>query len=335
VQGLRTHQYDCLKEALYTVSRKQFAVVRHLLQRHEWDYFQFVEMGLDHIQHTFWKFHDPQHVLYAPGHPYAQVIRDYYLHLDAEVGQLLELLDDETAIVVASTHGAQRLAGGFCVNEWLVREGLLVLNEYPCALTPFSQLSVNWEKTRVWCEGGYTAQIFFNVQGREPRGTIAPTDYERFRDDFKVRLEALVDEQGQPLGVEVWKPEELYSAVRYVAPDLLAHFGGLSWQAVGSVGYATLHVQEDVTGPDGCSLIPYGSLILAAPNNPLQGAIEGMHLLHIAPTLLELGGYAIPSTMQGTSLLENADLSTGTNPGLSPDEETLIRERLSGLGYIA
>ena len=49
----------------------------------------------------------------------------------------------------------------------------------------------------------------------------------------------------------------------------------------------------------------------------------------------ELGGYNIPSTMQGTSLLENASFSAGADPGLSPDEESLIRERLSGLGYIA
>src|SRR5262249_30264918 len=152
-----------------------------------------------------------------------------------------------------------------------VREGLLVLNEYPRAITPLSQLSVNWEKTKAWCEGGDTAQVFFNVVGREPRGTLVPADYERFRDELKARLEALVDDQGQPLGAEVWKPEALCSAVRCVAPDLFVHFGGLSWRAVGSVGYPTLYVQEDDTGPDACSPTPYGSLILAAPNNPLQG----------------------------------------------------------------
>ena len=44
---------------------------------------------------------------------------------------MLELLDDDTAVLVVSDHGAQRLDGGFCVNEWLVREGLLVAEPVP------------------------------------------------------------------------------------------------------------------------------------------------------------------------------------------------------------
>ena len=69
-------------------------------------------------------------------------------YLDDEIGRLLELLDDDTAVLVVSDHGAQRLDGGFCVNEWLVREGLLVLNEYPSEVTPFAELDVDWEQAR-------------------------------------------------------------------------------------------------------------------------------------------------------------------------------------------
>ena len=72
----------------------------------------------------------------------------------------------------------QRLDGGFCVNEWLVREGLLVLKSYPKEVTPFAKLDVDWEKTKVWSEGGYYARVFLNVKGREPQGVIDPADYE-------------------------------------------------------------------------------------------------------------------------------------------------------------
>ena len=51
--------------------------------------------------------------------------------LDEQIGSVLELLDEETIVLVVSDHGAQRLDGGFAINEWLIREGLLVLNEYP------------------------------------------------------------------------------------------------------------------------------------------------------------------------------------------------------------
>ncbi len=333
VKGFRTDRKDWLKEEIYGMSRKHFDVVRHYLQNSEWDYFQFVEIGLDRLQHGFWKYHDPEHVLHEAGNPYQEVIRDYYLYLDDELGRTLELLDEDTAILVLSDHGAQRLDGGFCVNEWLVREGLLVLNEYPKEITPFSKLSVNWDKTRVWSEGGYYARVFFNVKGREPNGVIEPAEYERFRDEIKAKLEATVDDKGEPMGTLVFKPEEIYRTVRNVAPDLIAHFGGLYWRSIGGVGYPAVHVQENDTGPDDCNHAQMGSFILAASNSPLQGEVSGAHILDLAPTLLELGGYDVPNSMQGKSLVSGKTLTPAT--GFSGDEEEIIRERLSGLGYIS
>lgn len=331
VKGFRTDKKNWLKDEIYAMSRKQFAVVRHYLQNSDWDYFHFVQIGLDRIHHGFWEFHDPQHVKYVPGNPFEQVIRDYYLYLDEEFGKILELLTDDTIVLVVSDHGAQRLDGGFCVNEWLVREGWLVLNQYPKKITPFSELDVNWDKTKVWSEGGYYARVFFNVKGREPRGVIDRLDYDKFRDEVKAKLEQTTDEHGRLLGTLVFEPDKIYKSIRNVAPDLIVHFGGLYWRSIGGVGYPTLHVQENDTGPDGCNHAQLGSFILAAPNSPLYGEVEGAHLLDIAPTLLELGGYDIPNSMQGTSLVSGKQLLA---PGYSPSDEELVRERLSGLGYI-
>jgi bisphosphoglycerate-independent phosphoglycerate mutase (AlkP superfamily) len=41
--------------------------------------------------------------------------------------------------------------------------------------------------------------------------------------------------------------------------------------------------------------------VLAAPNCPLRGEYRGAHLLDVAPTLLDLGGYQVPRAMQGRS----------------------------------
>jgi predicted AlkP superfamily phosphohydrolase/phosphomutase len=305
------------------------------MQNSEWDYLQFVEICLDRLQHGFWKYHDPKHVLHEPGNPYEEVIRDYYLYLDDELGRIFDLLTDDTAILVMSDHGAQRLDGGFCVNEWLVREGLLVLNEYPKEITPFSKLSVNWEKTRVWSEGGYYARVFFNVRGREPNGAIEKVDYEKFRTEIKTKFEALVDDKGQPLNSLVFRPDEIYRTVRNVAPDLIVHFGGLYWRSIGGVGYPGLHIQENDTGPDDCNHAQNGSFILAASNSPLRGEIAGAHIMDMSPTLLELGGYDIPVSMQGKSLVAGKSLSTISDSPLSADQEAIIRDRLSGLGYIS
>jgi len=333
VKGFRTEDKARLRDEIRAMSRTQFAVVRHFLAAAEWDYFHFVEIGLDRMHHGFWSHHDPEHARHDPASPFRDAIRDYYRHLDAEIGAVLDLLGDDTVVLIASDHGARRLDGGFCINQWLVNEGLLVLNRVPDRVTPFAELDVDWDRTLAWSEGGYSARVFLNVGGREPRGAIAPADYERTRDELKARLEATADHEGRPLGTLVFKPEEIYRAVRNVAPDLIVHFGGLAWRSVGGVGYPTVHVFENDTGPDDCNHAQHGAFVLAAPNNPLSGEVQGAHLLDIAPTLLELAGHDVPSSMQGRSLVAGR-VGGGAPPDGDGDGSAAVRDRLSGLGYL-
>ena len=323
VKGFRTADKDWLRDAIFRMSRKFWTVVRHYVAKNDWDYFQCVDIGLDRVHHGFWKYHDPQHVLHEPDSPHRDVIRDYYLHLDHEIGQVLELLDDETIVLVVSDHGAQRLDGGFCVNEWLVREQLLVLEKYPDTVTPFEGLAVDWDRTRVWSEGGYYARVFLNVKDREPRGIIGPEDYESVRDDLKTRFEAVLPD------TRVFKPDEIYRSVKNVAPDLIVHFGDLYYRSIGGVGYSELTVQENDTGPDDCNHAQFGAFILASPSSPLAGEARGARLLDLAPTLLELAGSDVPPSMQGRSLVK-----TGSQAALTREQEQVIRDRLSGLGYL-
>jgi len=333
VKNFRTDRKDWLRDEIFAMSRKQWQVVKWLLTEQEWDYFHFVDIGLDRVHHGFWNYFDKKHVQYEPGNPYENVIPDYYLWLDEQIGSVIELLDSETILLVVSDHGAQRLDGGIAVNQWLIDEGLLVLDEYPKEVTPFNQLKVNWAKTKVWSEGGYYARVFFNVEGREPQGTIPAAQYEVFQDEIKARFEAMKDDKGQPLNSLVFKPKEIYHTVRNVPPDLIVHFGGLDWRSIGTVGYPNIYVQENDTGPDGCNHAQYGMFLLAAPNCPINGEFEGAKLLDIAPTLLDLAGYDIPESMQGRSLvagMEKRILAHGTEA----ENEKIIHDRLAGLGYV-
>jgi predicted AlkP superfamily phosphohydrolase/phosphomutase len=307
VKGFRTDNKDWLKQEIFEMSRKQWKVVKWLLTEQQWDYFHFVDIGLDRVHHGFWNYFDKKHVLYEPGNPYEQVIPEYYLWLDQQIGSVVELLDRDTVLLVVSDHGAQRLDGGFVVNEWLVKEKLLVLDQdFPKEVTPFNKLKVNWAKTKVWSEGGYYARVFFNVQGREPTGIIPAAGYNAFQDEMKAKFEALTDDKGQPMKSLVFKPKEIYRNVRNVAPDLVVHFGGLLWRSIGSIGHGRLHVQENDTGPDACNHAQFGMFLLAAPNSPLRGEYQGARLLDIAPTLLDVAGFQIPASMQGRSLASGA-----------------------------
>jgi predicted AlkP superfamily phosphohydrolase/phosphomutase len=332
VRGFRTENKDWLKEEIFKMSRKQFEVARHYLRSTEWDYFQFVDIGLDRIQHGFWKYHDPQHRKHESGNPYENVIRDYYRHLDEQVGSMLELLTEDTLVLILSDHGVKRLDGGFCINEWLIQEGYLVLNEYPREVTPFNQLDVNWDKTTAWSEGGYYARIFLNVEGREPCGLIPRDSCATVRETIQTQLEATLDDQGRRMNTRVFRPEESYRDLRNIPPDLIVYFGDLFWRSVGSVGHRTLHVQENDTGPDDCNHAQEGAFVLAASGCPLSGEIHGARLLDMAPTLLERAGYDVPPSMQGRPLVDTAGCCD--SPDLTVGEEENIRYRLQGLGYI-
>lgn len=334
VRGFRTGAKGWLKDEIYAMTRQHFQVVRHILQRSPWDFLQFLEIGLDRMQQGFWKYHDPQHPHHVPDSPFREAVRDYYRYLDEEIGLLLELLDEETAVLVLSSHGAQRLEGGFCVNEWLIQEGLLVVNRYPEKPTPLWDLDVDWERTSAWGVGGYCARIFLNVRGREPRGRIDAEDYDRIRNDLKARLEAIEGPDGKHLGPRILRPEEIYRQVRNIAPDLIASFGDLYWRSMGKVGYRTLYLQDDRTELDECSHSRHGTFILAVPGGSLLGELEDVHLLDLAPTLLEIGGYAPLPEAQGESLLTRPHQRLRAEEEMSGGELEIIRQRLSGLGYL-
>ncbi len=76
-----------------------------------------------------------------------------------------------------------------------------------------------------------------------------------------------------------------------------------------------------------------GMFVLISPNCPLTGEYEGATLLDMVPTMLDLIGHEIPSTMQGKSLVAKLQ-KKDSDSGSGGDEESLIRDRLAGLGYI-
>jgi predicted AlkP superfamily phosphohydrolase/phosphomutase len=306
VRGFRTGDKAWLRDEIFAMSRKHFKLIRHLMETREWDYLQFGEIGLDRVHHGFWKYFDKQHRQYEANNEFESVIPDYYRHLDEEIGSLIAMLDSDTAVLIVSDHGAQRLDGGFCVNEWLRREGLLVLKEEPSGPTPFSPKLVDWSRTKVWSEGGYYARVFFNVEGREPNGTIPASEYESFLLEMKSKFDAIVDDRGQPMGSLVFRPSEIYQNVRNVAPDLVVHFGALFWRSIGGVGYPELYLQENDTGPDDCNHAQFGAFLLNAPGMAGRGEVEGVRLLDIAPTLLEIAGLPPLANAQGRSLLGTA-----------------------------
>jgi predicted AlkP superfamily phosphohydrolase/phosphomutase len=302
VPNFRTDQKEYIRRSCHEMTEKRFKVIRHLMQTRDWDLMAFVEIGPDRMHHGLWSDHDPTHPRHDPSSPFRWAIRDYYRMIDEQIGSLLELVGPETAVLVASDHGAKKMDGGICINEWLIREKLLALGSSPAAQTPFAKLDVDWGKTVAWGDGGHYGRLFLNVRGREPDGTIDPRDYDRVRDEIAAGLAAVPGPDGRPIGTKVFKPEQIYRSVRDVAPDLIVYWGDLDWRSVGSVGHGSIYTEENDTGPDEANHAQHGIFVLhdgVALNGARRGPVAGLRLLDLAPTILDLFGLPVPPDMQG------------------------------------
>ena len=80
------------------------------------------------------------------------------------------------------------------------------------------------------------------------------------------------------------------------------------------------------------AILGEGCFVLVSGNSPLQGEYKGGSVSDLAPTLLELAGYPLPAGTKGKSWVAGMELNNSS--GLSADEQQILRDRLSGLGYI-
>ena len=298
IPNFRTDRRAELEQQLFKMTAERFKLARYLLEAKDWDFFTMVEMGSDRLHHAFWRFWDEKHREYEPNSPFSETMRNYYRTLDDELGKTLECVDEDTTVIVVSDHGAKRMDGGICVNEWLRQHGYLTLKTEPQGITRWTANLVDWKKTKAWGEGGYYARIFINVEGREPNGIVSPQDYESVRDELKAQLEAIEDEAGQNINTRVFKPEAVYRECRNIPPDLIVYFGNLLWRSVGSVGYNSIYTYENDTGPDDCNHAEMGMFILKNGREG-RGHLPPKHLYDIAPTVLDEFGIDIPEEMQG------------------------------------
>ena len=298
IPNFRTDRRAELEQQLLKMTTERFKLARYLLETKDWDFFTMVEMGSDRLHHAFWRFWDKAHREYEPNSPFSETMRNYYRTLDAELGETLACIDENTTVMVVSDHGAKRMDGGICVNEWLQKHGYLTLKTEPQGITRFTTDMVNWQQTKAWGEGGYYARIFINVEGREPHGIVKAQDYESVRNELKVQLEAITDESGQNIRTRVFKPEEVYRECRNIAPDLIVYFGNLFWRSVGSVGYNSIYTNENDTGPDDCNHAEMGIFILKN-GRQASGFVPARSIYDIAPTVLNAFGIDIPDAMQG------------------------------------
>jgi predicted AlkP superfamily phosphohydrolase/phosphomutase len=288
---------------IFEMTRRRWAVARHLWAKEPWDLFVLHEIGPDRLHHAFWKYFDPRHPKHVAGSEFEDIAVRYYSLLDEEIGRFTAELPEEVTVLVASDHGSQAMEGCFCINEWLAASGFLTTRrKVRPPGTPLEECEVDWSKTRAWGAGGYYARIFFNLRGREPEGIVDPEQIPALSRELVGKLQRVRREDGRPLDPRVREPRSLYRNVEGDAPDLMIYFGDLRCRSAGTMGHRGWFIAENDTGPDDAVHSFEGFYVIAPTKSIALAPSPERSILDVAPTLATIAGVPVPAHMQGKSI---------------------------------
>lgn len=124
-------QSEVLKE-LNRITHLRTDVSIQELKKDDFGLFIMVIGSTDRAHHDWWKFIDPDHPAYDPKEAelYGNYILDVYQNCDACIGKFMEVIDDDTSVIVMSDHGGMAHPKYyFNTNHWLRTLNLLQPSE--------------------------------------------------------------------------------------------------------------------------------------------------------------------------------------------------------------
>jgi predicted AlkP superfamily phosphohydrolase/phosphomutase len=382
--------HDILKE-----DQNRTLISKYLMQRYPCDLFMVVYNNTDRVAHQHFDeaFHSNLQENRHIGHN--DFLVKTYENIDAQVGCLLSDLDENTSVLIMSDHGSGPIKKVFFLNRWLEKHGFLVydpktrgsffnvidqarflakrflprqaknfmksrmsgLRDKVDSVLSFSEIA--WDQTKAYGFGTY-GNIYINLAGREPKGTVKPEEYDSVCNELIEKLMRLEDpDTGERIVENVYRRDDLYHGPSLaLAPDLLIGWKDYAYYTSVTLGRENGSVFGPPTNID-CSEYKHvgthrlkGIFMATGPNTQKGQRVFGARICDIAPTILYMLGQPVPEDMDGRVLLEifqekhvrdhpvrydevsNASTQRDAFVEFSERENQEIAERLKGLGYL-
>jgi predicted AlkP superfamily phosphohydrolase/phosphomutase len=296
--------------------------VTTLMRQRPADLVMAVFTEVDRVCHHYWHFCDdahPRHEAAPPGSGWQAAITRIYQAVDAAIGELLALVDDDTTVVVVSDHGLGVGRHELAINTVLEAAGLLATRPGPDGRSePAGQASwfrgasddaagtreVDFSRTAVYSPVPGSFGLNVNLAGRQRDGIVTDRDGLLAEATSVVSAITLPDGPGSGPAFRAVVPREVAYPGPHVgsAPDLLlipndegivvgAGIGGDAWRPSWQTGlhrYAGLWLQ-------------------ASPRCKPARLSEPVSIVDVIPTLLADLGVGWPAGVHGEPVLDAFD----------------------------
>jgi predicted AlkP superfamily phosphohydrolase/phosphomutase len=146
---------------------QRIALCEHVLKTRPWDFAIAVLNETDHIQHQIWHVIDPKHQDHDPAEHarHGSAVKDFWVHLDREIGRIFAAVPQDATVIVMSDHGHGPIYWWVHLNNLLAKEGLLRFKKNP----------VTWMKRALFRLGFtpanlYRLKLLLDRRGRKKKG---------------------------------------------------------------------------------------------------------------------------------------------------------------------
>lgn len=282
------------------VLEERLALLDYAIENYDDGLLFFYFSSSDLQSHIFWWDSDSKHPIRTGPEAKArfQLVQGLYQKLDAVIGDIVDRYGSNATIFVMSDHGFANFGRQFNLNSWLRAWGYLGPPECTSILH-----DVDWSQTVAYGLG--INGLYLNQKGRERDGLVEPGDErEALLNELTERLQAVTDDNGQPVIRGVYRSDQIYSGpATALAPDLIIGYARgyrASWATcLGDLTSEILLDNDSAWSADHCAdaLEVPGVLFC---NRPIQS--KDPSLVDLAPTILAEFGLPPTAAMVGKNL---------------------------------
>ncbi|MBL8077989.1 MAG: alkaline phosphatase family protein [Anaerolineales bacterium] len=328
------------RDLMLEISGKFSRLCIDLMKKESWDFFLAYMFTVHHGGHRLWGTTNIKQILSdMEKSELSDALRQVYMAGDKAIGEIIDQAGENTIVMVMSMHGMGINNSRTWILPDLLR--LILREEHPETisfsfvkkirdaipldlrhrvksslphdwrrwLTRFWRNGYDWKKTRAFTLASDThGWIQINLKGRETEGIVEVEDYEALCEKISVGLRSFVDaDTGKPIVEAVARSSQLYKGEKQgLLPDLIVRWANspaAEHRSVTSSEFGTIAWPTPGQNPEGRSgnHQPDGFFMMSGHGiNP--GAIEDIHILDLAPTILSILGQPIPDEMEGNVL---------------------------------